>query len=124
METWTHDELSKFEAADEVGIAPLRRDGRAVKPVTIWIVRLGDELYIRSAYGRRAGWFRATQARHEGRLGAGSIDKGVSFVDADPRLNDAIDDAYRTKYRNHGATYVNMMVSANARSTTLRVIPK
>jgi hypothetical protein len=51
MTTWTRDELSRVGAADEVKIAPLQRDGTRPTPVAIWIVRLGDELYIRSAYG-------------------------------------------------------------------------
>ena len=47
-------------------MAPLRRDGTLRKPVTIWVVRLGDYLYIRSVYGRTPSWFRAAQVRHEG----------------------------------------------------------
>jgi hypothetical protein len=124
MTSWTTDELNTFGVADEIGIEPLRRDGTLRNSVTIWIVRLGDALYVRSAYGRRAGWFRAAQMGHEGRLRAGSMEKDVRFVDADPKLNDAIDNAYRAKYRSHGASYVNMMIAAEARSATLKLIPK
>jgi hypothetical protein len=63
--TWTADELERIAAADEL-MAPLRRDGTLRKPVTIWVVRLGDDLYIRSVYGRTPSWFRAAQVRHEG----------------------------------------------------------
>ena len=38
--------------------------------------------------------------------------------------NGEIDAAYRTKYRRHGATYVNMMVSPEARSTTIKLTPR
>ena len=124
MKTWTPDELNKIAAVEEVGIAPLRRDGKPRKPVTIWIVRLGDDLYIRSAYGRTSGWFRGAQAPHGARITAGDLTKGVMLEQADQKLNDDIDAAYHSKYRHHSATYVNMMVSFEARSTTARLTPR
>ena len=124
MKTWTRDELSKFGAADEIEIATLGRDGRPRKAVAIWIVRLGDDFYIRSAYGRGSAWFRGVQRLHEGRIRAGGIQKDVSFLDPDLRLTDEIDAAYRTKYRRHGAQYVNMMVSPEARSASLKLLPR
>ena len=48
----------------------------------------------------------------------------MTVVEADPNINDEIDAAYRTKYRRHGATYVNMMVSSEARSTTIKLLPR
>ena len=76
------------------------------------------------AYGRGSAWFRGVQRLHEGRIRAGGIQKDVSFLDPDLRLTDEIDAAYRTKYRRHGAQYVNMMVSPEARSATLRLLPR
>lgn len=52
MITWTNDELAKIGAAEELHIAALRSDGTLRNPVTIWIVRLGDDLYVRSEIGR------------------------------------------------------------------------
>ncbi|HZP44598.1 MAG TPA: DUF2255 family protein [Candidatus Binataceae bacterium] len=124
MKSWTRDELSKLAAAEEIAIAPLGRDGRPRKPVTVWIVRLGDDLYVRSAYGPDSGWFRGARRRGEGRIRAGEMAKEVSFVEADPELTDAIDAAYRAKYRSQGAQYVNMMVSSKARSAALKVLPR
>jgi hypothetical protein len=123
MATWTPDELDKIAAVDELHVAPFRR-GTLQKPVTIWVVRVGDDLYVRSAYGRNAVWFRRTQMQHEARIRAGDLEKDVIVLDADPNLNDQIDAAYRTKYRRHGATYVNMMVSPEARSTTIKLAPR
>ncbi len=48
MAKWTSDELDKIGAADELELAPLRRNGTLRNPVTIWVVRLGDDLYVRS----------------------------------------------------------------------------
>jgi hypothetical protein len=124
MKTWTRDELNKVGAAEEIEIAPLGRDGRLRKGVTIWIVRLGDDLYVRSAYGRGSAWFRGARVHHEGQIRVGGVEKDVTFLDADPKLNDEIDAAYRTKYRRHGAQYVNMMVSPEARSASLKVLSR
>jgi hypothetical protein len=48
---WTSDELSDIEAAQELEMAAVRRDGTLRKPVPIWVVRAGDDLYVRAAYG-------------------------------------------------------------------------
>ena len=61
MSTWTSDELDKIGAAEELQIASLRHDGTLRNLVTIWVVRLGDDLYVRSVNGRTAAWFRGTQ---------------------------------------------------------------
>ncbi len=49
MTTWTSDELSKIGSAEELEIASLRADGTLRKSTTIWVVRVGDDLYIRSS---------------------------------------------------------------------------
>jgi hypothetical protein len=123
MTTWTSDELNKIGTADELEIAPLRRDGTLRTPVTIWVVRLGDDLYVRSYRGRGGAWFRAAQVRHEGRIRAGGVEKDVTFVEeTDPGINDQIDAAYRTKYRRY-PQYVAPMVTAEARATTIKLMP-
>jgi hypothetical protein len=48
-------------------------DGTLRKPRTIWVVRVGDDLYVRSMYGRAGGWFPATQVRHHGHIQAGGV---------------------------------------------------
>jgi hypothetical protein len=125
MTTWTKDELDKIAAADELQIASLRPDATLSKPVTIWVVRIGDDLYIRSYKGRGGSWFRAAQAQHAGRIRAGGVEKEVTFVDeTDPGINDEIDAAYRTKYRGYSAQYVDPMVAAEARSTSIKLVPR
>ena len=122
MGTWTSDELTTIGAADELELASLRRDGTLRKPVTIWVVRLGDDLYIRSYKGSEAAWFRGAQVRHAGHIQAGGIEKDVTFVEeTDPSVNDQIDAAYRAKYRRY-ASYVPPMISPEARATTLKLV--
>jgi len=117
-------ELNEIGKAEELKIASLRSDGTLTKPVTIWIVRDGDDLYVRSVNGPAAAWFRGTQARHEGRIEAGGITKDVTFVDADPEINDQLDAAYRTKYRRYAANIINSIVTPKARSTTMKIVPR
>lgn len=124
MTAWTTDELSTIGVADELELAPLRSDGTLRKPVTIWVVRVGDDLYVRSWRGRGGSWFRAAQARHAGRIRAGGVEKDVTFVEeTDPGANDQIDAAYRTKYR-RSSSYVPPMISPEARTTTLKLVPR
>jgi len=124
MTTWTSDELDKIAVAEELEIASLRRDGTLRKPVTIWVVRHGDDLCVRSAYGRTSSWFRGTQDRHEGQIRAGGVEKDVTFVNADPDINDQIDTAYRTKYRRYAARFVTPIVSPEARAATIKLVPR
>jgi len=124
MTAWTKEELSAIGAADELEIASLLRDGTLTDPVTIWVVRHGDDLYVRSVNGPAGAWFRGTQARREGHILAGGIDKDVSFMRADPEIDDQIDAAYRTKYRRYPASIVDHTVTPEARSATLRLVPR
>ena len=125
MTTWTSDELTRIGTAEELEIASLRNDGTLRKPVTIWVVRLGDDLYVRPMYGRLSVWFRSVQVRHAGHIQAGGIDKDVSFVDeSDPDINNQIDDAYWTKYRRYGASTVGSVVSPESKAATLKLVPR
>jgi hypothetical protein len=47
--------------AEDLEIATVRSDGTLRRPVTIWVVRVGDDLYVRSVNGRSATWFRGAQ---------------------------------------------------------------
>jgi hypothetical protein len=124
MSAWTVDELTKIGAEEELDIAPLRGDGTLRKPVTIWVVRVGDDLYVRSYKGRTSAWFRGVQVRHEGRIWAGGVEKDVTFVaETDPAINDKIDAAYRAKYGRY-PQYVAPMVTAEVRGTTIRLTPR
>ena len=124
MTTWTSDELNRIGTAEELRIASLRHDGTLRKPVIIWVVRVGDDLYVRSVNGRTSAWFRGVQVRHEGHIWAGGVEKDVNFVEeTDPNINDQIDAAYLTKYGRY-PQYVAPMVTAEVRSTTLKLVPR
>ncbi len=124
MTSWTNAELAKIAAADELQIAPRRRDGTLQSPVTIWVVRHGDDLYVRSVKGSTAGWFKGTQLRHEGGITAGGVKKDVMFEKADDGLNPEIDRAYRAKYHRYAASIVDSVLTPKARATTMRLAVK
>jgi hypothetical protein len=124
MAKWTNEELTKIGTAEELEIASIRRDGTLRKPVTIWVVRLGDELYVRSVNGRTSAWFRNIQVRHEGCIQAGGVEKDVTFVEEpDSKINDLIDEAYRTKYRRYAASIISSIISTDARAATIKLVP-
>jgi hypothetical protein len=125
MTAWTSNELDKIGTAEELQIASLRSDGTLRKQVIIWVVRIGDDLYVRSVNGRTSAWFRGVQARHEGHIQAGGVDKDVTFVEQpDPGINDQVDAAFRTKYRDYDPQYVDPMVTPEARAATLKLLPR
>ena len=124
MTQWKSDELIKIGAAEEVEIASVRRDGELGKPVTVWIVRHGDDLYLRSVRGRSGHWFRGTQERHEGRIRAGGIQQDVTFVDANHDIDDEVDAAYRAKYRRYAGSILNSVLTPEARSTTIKLVAR
>lgn len=125
MTGWTGDELNRIGGAEELQLASLRADGTPRRPVTIWVVRVGDDLYVRSVYGRGSGWFRGVLVRHEGHVRAGGVAKDVSFAEVDdPVLHDRIDAAYRGKYHQQPVAYVDACVTPEARAATLRLVPR
>jgi hypothetical protein len=93
MTTWTSDQLTRIGSAEELEIAPRRRDGSLARPRTIWVVRQGDDLYVRSVNGRASDWFRGTQAHHEGHIQAGSVSRDVTFADPSDDIGDDLDTA-------------------------------
>ncbi len=125
MTAWTDDHLTQVGSAEELNIASLRSDGTLRKPVTIWVVRLDGDLYVRSVNGRTSGWFRGVQTQHKGRIRAGGVEKDVSFVEvaADDEINDRIDSVYSAKYSRYAKSIIASITSDKARSATIRLVP-
>lgn len=125
MTNWIQNDLERIGAAGELQLATFKKDGTLRKPVTIWVVRVGDDLYVRAYRGRETAWFRQIQRRPEGRIEASGVTKNVTFGDesSDEALNNKIDAAYQSKYRRYSATYVDPMIALQARATTLKLVP-
>ena len=124
MDTWTAEELDKIGHAEELRIATLRRDSTLRKPVIIWVVRLGDDLYVRCSNGRQGAWFRGVLTRHEGRIWAGGVEKDVTFVEeSDPDINAQIDAAYLSKYKRY-PQWVAPIVVPEVHAATIKLVPR
>jgi len=124
MSAWTNDELKEIGNTQELRIATLRKDGTLRKKVIIWVVRVDDDLYVRSVNGREGVWFRGLLTRHEGHIWAGSIEKDVTFVEeSDLAINEKVDEGYHVKYR-HLPQYVAPMVIPKARRATIKLVPR
>ena len=64
---WTADQLDRIDAEDELQITLTRADGTLRAYRKVWVVRVGDDLYVRSVNGRGADWFRHVMAAGRGR---------------------------------------------------------
>jgi hypothetical protein len=120
--TWTAEELAAVGEADELRIASRRADGSLRPWVTIWAVRAGDELLVRSAHGRANGWFRHAIERHEGRIDAGGVTEDVRFEEVPVADHAAGDAAYHAKYDHYPKQYVDPVVSPESWAATLRLV--
>ncbi len=124
MGEWTSDELEKIAAAEELQLAPLRRDGTLRPYVTMWVVRVGDNLYVRSAYGPNNPWFRRAKASGAGRIRAGGLERDVAFAEPAPGVHAAIDAAYHSKYDRYGPRIVGSVVGPDAEAVTIKLEPQ
>jgi len=125
--TWSEDDLDLFGGAGEVEVSSVRRDGSWSRSRIVWIVRVGDQLYLRSVNGPEAAWYRSTRSRHQGRLEARGKLCDVTWVDIDaaehPDIDPAIDAEYARKYRGSTSAIAHIN-SEQARGTTMRVDPR
>jgi len=124
MTDWTAEELDRIGAADELQIAPLSADGSLRPYTTIWVVRVSEDVYVRSYRGRGGGWFGRALHRHAGRIRAGGVERDVAFEEPADADDAAIDQAYRDKYAGYSRAYVDPMVSPDAAAATLRLTPR
>lgn len=124
MTTWAPDELTRIGGAEELQIASLRPDGTLRPYVTIWVVRAGDDLYVRSAYGTDNPWFRRAKASGAGRIRVGGLERDVTFGDAAPGAHEDIDKAYHAKYDRYGPAIVGTVVGDHAAPVTIHLVPR
>ena len=123
MAPWSKDELCKIAAADDLHIAPFRDDGVTYgTPTWIWSVAVDDALYVRGYNGKNSRWYKAAVGQKAGRIIAAGLTKEVTFEAVEGPVNEAIDDAYRAKYK--GSTYLSPMIGTRARSATIRIMPR
>ncbi|HEY5516608.1 MAG TPA: DUF2255 family protein [Pengzhenrongella sp.] len=124
MTAWTADELARIGRSDELQVSSRRPDGSLRPYVTTWVVRLSDDLYVRSAYGPDNGWFRRARASGAGRIRAAGVERDVAFEATGPAVDAELHAAYHAKYDRYGAGMVGTVVSTEAARATLRLVPR
>ncbi len=123
MTDWTSDELHEIGSAEELELASVREDGTERRPVTMWVVRDGDQVYVRSVNGRESSWFRGARHRHEAHIRAAGVEKDVTLVETDA-ANDEVDAAYHAKYDRRYPSIVPRIVAPATHAATLKLIPR
>lgn len=120
MTTWTAHRAQAFSTPEEVQVSTRRRDSTLRRPTTIWVVAVGDRVFVRSTNIRDAAWFRWALATGAGRLEARGTASEVAFTEAGAHDLDGVDAAYRAKYRRY-ASIVDHLLGPEPRAATLEV---
>ena len=118
-QTFDATTLDALRSAQEVGVFTSRRPDRAV---IIWIVAVGDAVFVRSFRGPNGHWYLAAVA--DGRvtldIGGRHVHGRVNTV-ADSNTIEAVSRAFLAKYAT--SPHAKEMVRADVLSTTLRIGP-
>ena len=134
---WSPEPLQLLAAAAELDVAARGPDGALRRWTPVWVVSVGEDVFVRSWHRRATGWFGHAVASERARVRLPGLEAEVAVVDLGSQTGhlpgggrrlgevlDAVDAAYRVKYAAlHGAPTVAAMVSAQARATTLRLDP-
>lgn len=123
MSRWARDELETIEGTQELQLASKRADGPLRPYVTMWVVRVDDDVYVRSAYGPENRWFRHAKGSANGRIRVGGIESDVAFAEPEPGVHAAIDSAYHAKYDQYGPKIVGSVIGPDVEAVTIRLDP-
>jgi len=124
MAAWSEDELRRIDGADELEIAAVRRNGELRRSTPIWVVRIGDEVYVRAAYGTGSGWHGVARATGRAHIRAGGVERDVAVENIDQSMLDAVDAGYRSKYGRRYASIVDSLLQPEHRVNTVRLVPQ
>jgi hypothetical protein len=114
MSSWSDDQLRRIGEGEELELASRRPDGTLSGYVTIWVVAVGDGVYVRSAGGPDRSWYRRAIAAGEGRIRCGGADTDVTFAAPGDDVQATIDAAYHAKYDRYGPSIVGSVVGPDA----------
>lgn len=119
---WTSDQLERIGGSEELRISSYRTDGSLRRWTPIWVVRVGDDLYIRSAFGTEGRWYRNAMSRHRARIRSGGVETDVTLEPvAGDAANDEVASAYSAKYRDQPGA-LRPMLRAPAAESTVRLV--
>jgi hypothetical protein len=120
---WTSDQLNRIGDAEELEITSYRSDGTLRRWVTIWAVRVGDGVYVRSVFGTDGGWYRNAIQSGAARIRVSDVETDVTLESVrDASVDDEVSDAYRAKYHSQPSD-LRPILEPVATQTTTRLRP-
>lgn len=109
--------LERLATTEEVEI-----ETKGARPVVIWVVLVGTDVYVRSVKGATGKWYRRLVRDKRGTLRVGRLRLPVhATVKRDARTVSAVSLALRQKYRESGS--LPLMLRPHTLRTTVRLDP-
>jgi hypothetical protein len=124
---WSPEQVARIGRADELQIAAKRADGTLRRWVPIWVVCVGERVFVRTWHRRDNGWFGHVLDSRRARIRVPGLEADVTVEDVGENtaeLRPDVDAAYRAKYTRHSGTSVDRMTTDDAAASTLRLIPE
>lgn len=116
VQGWSPDDLGALADAHELEIA----SDPAADWVPIWVVVVGDSVFVRTWKRRTTGWYGRAVASERAWIRVADEPVEAVVTPTGDAIADAVDAAYRAKYSFAGA---GSMVTAEAAASTLRLTP-
>ncbi len=123
MDKWSDDELNIIKKIDELHLSTVREDGSLRNPVTIWVVAVADNVYIRSVKGPTGKWFIHAKDSGRAHIEIGDLSKNVRLLEPNPDQQQAVNEAYEDKYKSYSDDVVGSTQTLKAREATLLLVP-
>ncbi|MFT4199170.1 DUF2255 family protein [Gordonia sp. (in: high G+C Gram-positive bacteria)] len=120
---WSAAELAEFSSQDELFIETRRKDGSTVPAVPIWMVVVDEQLYVRTWEVRTTGWYGRAVRHGTAAVATGGPKTPVTVEQVGSLDSDAIEAAYRGKYRRYAASTLDPILTDDGVATTLRLTP-
>jgi hypothetical protein len=114
--------LKHLADVEEIVIGFQRPDG-STGSTPVWVVQVGDDVFVRSMRGPKGGWYRWLRANPDGEVrDDGHVHPVRAEPVEDPATLDAVTRAYATKYA--GSPYLQPFLDEESVRATLRLKPR
>ena len=119
------DTLATLARTREIDMETASPDGTRTHRTTIWVVSVGDHVYVRSERGVEGRWYReARQTPNVVIHAKGESIPATAVLAADPDSIRQVSDAFVEKYGGRSAASTAAMLEPHTLETTLRLEPR
>ena len=117
--------LNVLEPMREIELETTSLDGTQTHRTIIWVVTVGDQVFVRSERGTAGRWYREARERPDVLLHAEDESVPVTAVlAADPATIQRVSDAFTAKYARRSAASTAAMLLPHTLETTMRLDPR